>query len=250
MSLGGALLDFLFAPVCLGCGGAIAPADDARLICRRCRSRLPSLPAPACPRCGAPRLQTGRPDASLSCRECAPWPPQLRAARAACVLRPPADRIVHQLKYRGWHALAEPMAERMAAITLPPDVVAEARLVVPVPTTPARRRTRGYNQAELLARAYARRTGRGALAALERSVGTSSQTNLQPVERGANVTGAFRSVASAERGLRGAHVLLVDDVLTTGATAAECTRQLVAAGARAVTLVTFARASTVREVPT
>ncbi len=250
MSLARALLDFLFAPVCLGCGGAIAPADDARLVCRRCRARLPALPAPACPRCGAPRLQTGRPDASLSCRECERWPPQLRAARSACLLRPPADRIVHQLKYRGWHALAEPMAERMASVCLPPDVAAEARLVVPVPTTRARRRVRGYNQAELLAAAYARCTGRQLLLALERSAAATSQTSLQPVERGANVTGAFRSITSAGRGWRGAHLLLVDDVLTTGATAAECTRQLVEAGAHAVTLVTFARAPTVHEVPT
>ncbi len=250
MPLAGALLDFLLPPVCLGCGGGIAPADRARLICRRCRARLPVLPAPGCPRCGAPRLQTGRPDPPLSCRECERWPPHLRAARSACLLLPPADRIVHQLKYRGWHALAEPMAERMAALPLPEDTAREARLVVPVPTTAARRRARGYNQAELLAAAYARRTGRQLWGALERSAAASSQTSLQPVERRANVTDAFRCVASAERGLRGAHVLLVDDVLTTGATAAECTRPLAEAGVHAVTLVTFARAPTVHEVPT
>jgi ComF family protein len=250
MSLVPALLDLLFAPVCLACDGAIAPGDRVRLICRRCRARLPSPPAPICARCGAPRLRTGRPEPDLFCRECERWPPRLRAARSACLLLPPADRVVHQLKYRGWRALAEPMAQRMAGLTLPADVSAEARAVVPVPTTRRRRRERGYNQAELLAAAFARLTGRQLLLALERTSAASSQTNLQPVERGANVTGAFRSVASAAGGLRGAHVLLVDDVLTTGATAAECTRTLVEAGTRAVTLVTFARAPTVREVPT
>ena len=250
MPLGRALLDLVFAPICLGCDGPIAPGDAARLICRRCRARLPVPPAPLCARCGAPRLRTGRQERELSCRECERWPPAVRAARSACLLLPPADRVVHQLKYRGWWALAQPMAERMAAVALPPDVVAEARVVVPVPTTAARRRERGYNQAELLARGYAKRTGRQLLRALERSTGASSQTSLQPAQRAANVSSAFRLAAGVERGLLAAHIILVDDVLTTGATAGECTRVLVAAGARAVSIVTFARAPTVREVPT
>ena len=141
------------------------------------------------------------------------------------------------------------MAERMARLHLPEDT-AQARWVVPVPTTPARLRTRGYNQAELLAGAFARLTNRRLVRALERGAAASSQTSLQPAERGANVTGAFRCVSSTGRGLQGAHVLLVDDVLTTGATAAECTRVLEQAGTLAVTLVTFARAPTVRAVPT
>ncbi len=142
------------------------------------------------------------------------------------------------------------MAERMAMVALPPDVVAEARLVVPVATTAARRRTRGYNQAELLAADYARRTGRQLFLALERNTATSSQIALQPAERGANVISAFRVVAGKERGLQQAHILLVDDVLTTGATASECARVLVSAGARTVSILTFARAPTVRELPT
>ena len=249
MSLASALLDLVFPPVCLACDGVISPGDPVRLVCGRCRARLPLLPSPGCPRCGAPRLLTGRSDDPLSCRECAGWPAHLRAARSACLLLPPADRIVHQLKYRGWHALAQPMAERMARLRLPEDA-SDARWVVPVPTTPARLRARGYNQAELLAGAFARLTQRRLVRALERGRGASSQTNLQPAERGANVTGAFRCVSSAGRGLQSAHVVLVDDVLTTGATAAECTRVLEDAGTRAVTLVTFARAPTVRAVPT
>ncbi len=248
MPFASALLDFMFPPVCLACDAVISPGDPVRLICGRCRARLPAVPGPGCPRCAAPRLVTGRFQDLLSCRECAGWPPRLRA-RSACLLLPPADRVVHQLKYRGWHALARPMAERMARLSLPEDA-ARARRVVPVPTTAARLRTRGYNQAELLAGAFARLTGRQLFRALERGAASSSQTALQPAERGANVTGAFRCVSSAGRGLQGAHVLLVDDVLTTGATAAECTRVLEQAGALAVTLVTFARAPTVRAVPT
>lgn len=245
----GALLDLVFSPVCLGCDGPIAAGDRARLVCGLCRARLPRIPAPTCARCGAPRLRAGRPDSALSCRECERWDPALRAARSACLLLPPADRLVHQLKYRGWSALAVPMGELMAAVALPSDVRA-ARLVVPVPTTVARRRERGYNQAELLARAFAQRTGRQLVLALERRVGTSSQTRLQPAERAANVSSAFRVARAAERGVRSAHLILVDDVLTTGATAGECTRVLVEAGAHSVSIVTFARAPTVRELPT
>ncbi len=249
MALGQALLDLVFSPICLACDGPISPGDPARLVCRRCRARLPVPPSPMCPRCGAPRLQTGRAEPALACRECEGWPPALRAARSACLLLPPADRIVHQLKYRGWRALAGFMAERLARVALPEDV-AEARLVVPVPTTAARRRTRGYNQAGLLAEAYARATGRQLSEALERSTAASSQIALQPAERGANVTGAFRVASGLERGLAQAPILLVDDVLTTGATAGECARVLVGAGARSVSILTFARAPTVRELPT
>ncbi|NIS37297.1 MAG: ComF family protein, partial [Actinobacteria bacterium] len=98
----------------------------------------------------------------------------LRAARSACLLHPPGDRLVHQLKYRGWHALARPLAEQMAALALPADVEEEARVVVPVPTTAARFRDRGYNQAERIAREYARATGRRLVPALERASAAST----------------------------------------------------------------------------
>lgn len=241
-----ALLDLVFAPTCLGCDGPIAPGDDARLVCRLCRTRLRPVPGPLCDRCGAPRLRTGR-EAGVRCGECRDWPASLRAARSAVLLHPPGDRLVHQLKYRGWHALAEPMAERMAALPLPADVEREARIVVPVPTTPSRIRERGYNQAERLASAYARLTGRVLVEALERASARSTQTVLQPVARQANVAGAFRPAAGAAE-IAGAHCLLVDDVLTTGATATECTRTLVAAGARCVSIVTFARALDARRL--
>src|SRR5690606_25396345 len=133
--------------------------DNARLVCRLCRSRLRRLPWPHCERSGAPPLKTGRDDAS-QCRECGAWPPAIRAARSAVLLAPPADRIVHQLKYRGRQALARPIGECLAPIVLPPGAREEARTCVPVPTTAERLRTRGYNQAQRIAEAYATLTGR------------------------------------------------------------------------------------------
>lgn len=243
------LLDLVFAPVCLACDRGIAAGDPDRLVCRLCRTRLISLPKPGCPRCGAPILRTGR-SPGPTCGECGHWPPSLRSARSACLLHPPADRIVHQIKYRGWRALAEPMAERMAAVAFPVDVEAEARIVVPVPTTATRQRERGYNQAELIARAFAARTGREFFPLMERISAGTTQTVLQPAARGANVAGAFRVTRGNEDRIQGEHLLLVDDVLTTGATAIECTRALVGAGARCVSVITFARALDARRLTT
>jgi ComF family protein len=239
MSIFTGLLDLVFAPRCLGCRGATQ--SDA-VICGRCRSRLTPPPPPLCPRCGFPRLRTGR-STGATCQECVDWTLSVRAARSAHLLQPPADTLVHELKYRGWHRLARDMARDMAAVPLPSDVAREANLVVPVPTSSLRLRERGYNQAELLARALAEQSGRILLLALERGTGGGSQTNLQPAARLANVAGAFSLVQGRLPEIAGEHLLLVDDVLTTGATVATCSDALVAAGARCVSVVTFARAT-------
>ncbi len=164
------------------------------------------------------------------------------------MLYDPADRLVHQLKYRGWRALGGLLGRRMATLSLPEDVATEATTVMPVPTTETRLRERGYNQAAALARAFATATGRRYVEALGRRPGKSSQTTLQPLARAANVAGAFAVDAAATDALEGAHVLLVDDVLTTGATACECARALEAAGVRCISTVTFARALDARRI--
>lgn len=236
-----AVLDLIFAPVCLACDALIAAGDDARLVCRRCRSRLRASPPPCCERCGAPHRQTGRAPPAFGCAECAGWPDTLRFARSACLLLPPADRIVHQLKYRGWRDLGRPMAERMARVPWPAEAH-EPAVLVAVPTTTRRLRERGYNQAGLLADGLARATGREVRPLLRRVSGSRTQTALQPAARAANVAGAFDAAGA----INGAHVILVDDVLTTGATAMECARVLDGAGACCTRLITFARAFDMR----
>jgi ComF family protein len=155
----------------------------------------------------------------------------------------PPRNLVHALKYGGWHAVAEEMGRRMAALPLPLEVREEVGIVLPVPVGRVRLRARGYNQAEMLSRSLASFQGwRHEPETLERTRATESQTALHPTERRANVAGAFRVRAGREATLRREHVLLVDDVWTTGATALACAAALTAAGARAVSVITFARA--------
>jgi len=231
------LLDLVFAPVCAGCGNVVPTAEGERLVCRACWSRARAIPPPRCERCWAPAVP-GRSE----CGECESIPPGIRVVRSAYLMGEEVRALVHALKYRGWSALAAPMARRMAGLPLPADVEEEARLVVPVPTSRVRLRERGYNQAGLLAEELAAATGRRADAGVlvrERASGT--QTTLHPGERRANVAGAFAVPAGRESAVAGEHVLLVDDVWTTGATAAACADALLEAGARVVSVVTFAR---------
>ena len=134
------------------------------------------------------------------------------------------------------------MGERMAQSAIPHELSSGRYLIVPIPTTRRRARTRGYNQARLLAEAIAGRIDMPLVDALGRRQGGPTQVGLHPAERRANVRRAFTVRAEARATLKGARVLLVDDVLTTGSTAMEAARPLVQAGATQVFLSTFARA--------
>jgi ComF family protein len=166
----------------------------------------------------------------------------LGAARFAYVLAHPADDLVHALKYEGWPELASMMGRDLARLDLPAGTFDGPCVVVPVPTTARRKRSRGYNQAELLAANVAGPLGVPLCRALVRVSEGRSQTALTPTERRENVRGVFAPEGPTDPRVVGARVLLVDDVLTTGATASEAASALVAMGARAVTLLAFARA--------
>ena len=155
----------------------------------------------------------------------------------------PASSIVHALKYEGWAAVASDMAERMSRLSWPADVVEERRAIVPIPLASARKRQRGYNQSALIA------SGLGARWRIPvwedvvvRCRETVSQTRLTPEERLDNVAGSFRTSDRQLDGLRGAHVVIVDDVVTTAATLNTCAKVLYESGARIISYVTFGRA--------
>lgn len=154
--------------------------------------------------------------------------------------------LIHLLKYENVRPAAGRLGVYLAEAVRSLQVDLEEWIVVPVPLHKTRRRERGFNQAELIARAAQRRLGgspglrlRVQPGLLERRRETSSQTGLTNHQRRANLRGAF--VAPHPDALGNRQVLLVDDVLTTGTTAAECSRLLLRAGARAVAVATVAR---------
>lgn len=231
-----AALDFLLPCTCVVCG-RLNDRSDRGLACARCWNRLVILPAPRCERCGHP-LGPRR------CTWCDLLPAYVRCARSVCwVDRGTGSALVHELKYGGWHSLATPMAERMARLRWPDDVARERTALVPVPLAGARERERGFNQSARLAHGLAPHWRIPVWAdVLVRSRSTETQTRLTPEARRHNVSGAFRAVAGTRARLCGAHVVLVDDVVTTGATVVECASALLDGGARIVSFVTFGRA--------
>ncbi len=135
------------------------------------------------------------------------------------------------------------MGDRMSRLDWPSDVIRERAAVVPIPLAVVRQRERGFNQSGLLARAIARKWGvQEWQNVLVRSRATATQTRLTPEGRRRNVSGAFTVPPGARHTIAGAHVVLVDDVVTTGATAVECASALLDGGARIISLVTFGRA--------
>lgn len=250
--MGAGLLDLLLPRHCAACARPLDGHEEG-LVCGRCWARLDLLPHPRCDRCGHPTEGGREVPASLRiaprpCVWCELLPPYVRAARSVCWAGGggTADDVVHALKYGGWARAADGMAERMARLPWPADVLAERGLVVPVPLAAARLRERGYNQSALLARSLAARWSLPmAEDAIVRRRATRTQTRLTPGERLANVRGAFRASDGAPRRLRGTHVVLVDDVVTTCATLNACAAALFAAGARIVSFVTFGRARAV-----
>jgi ComF family protein len=151
----------------------------------------------------------------------------------------PVREAIHALKYRGERRLVEPLADALAARWT--RAGAGGDVVTWVPVHPSRRRERGFDQAEELARAMAHRLGLPVMACLERSKRTAAQHALGQAERAGNIEGVFVARDAARLELRDAWVIVVDDVLTTGATLAGCATALLDAGVAAVSAVTVAR---------
>jgi ComF family protein len=244
-SAGRALLDLLLPRHCAACGRAVE-RGRAEPVCGRCWATLARLPHPQCERCGHPLVVRDLPAAAQPrrCRWCELLPAHVRAVRSVCwVPEGAGGAVVHACKYEDWPAVAAGMARRMAALEWPPDVRDERAAVVPVPLARERERARGFNQSTLLALALAPAWGVPVWNdVLCRTRATAAQARLTPADRLRNVAGAFGAVASARPRLRGAHVVLVDDVVTTASTLNACAAALCAGGARIVSYVTFGRA--------
>ena len=209
------LVAFALPQRCPGCGRA---APRRELLCAACVARIPRLATALCTRC----LVEEREPAGCTRHHG-------RTAWAAWVYDERVAAVIAALKYGARPDLAAALGRRIAA-ALPPGTRPD--LVLEVPLHPARRRERGYNQAELLADAVARELGAPRLvSALARTRATREQAGLGPAARRANPAGAF--VVTEPRALEGRNVLIVDDVLTTGSTLEGCLAPLAACGAAA-----------------
>ena len=172
------------------------------------------------------------------CAACRAHPPDFDLARSLFIYEDPLREAIHGLKFRGRRAAAGPLGSLLADLA-PPEVTAGAGAVVPVPLHPGRMATRGFNQAELLARPLAARLGVLCLPrALCRLHQESPQVELDADARRRNVAHAFAPGHPAVAGT----VLLVDDVFSTGSTAGACARELKGSGASRVVVLTLARA--------
>jgi ComF family protein len=230
---GDGLLAVLVAPACAACARPLEEPTRGP-VCARCWAGITPITAPLCDRCGDP-LPSWRVISveQQQCARCRRGRSVVRRSRAIGPYEGSLRAIVHALKYDGRRSVARPLAAMLARAGA--DLLRDADLVVPVPLHRARRRRRGFNQAEELAR----HLGVPIRHALRRARSTPSQTDLPAARRHANVRNAFALRWRAR--VRGACVVLVDDVSTTGATLDACARVLVAAGAREVRALTAAR---------
>ncbi len=232
---GQTLLDAILPPLCLGCGEIVASPGA---LCAECWPRFSFIAAPQCQRCGVPF--TDDMGSGALCTACLARPPRFRRARAVLTYDDKSRRVVLPLKHGDRTDIARACGAWMARAGA--ELVTEADLVAPVPLHWRRLFTRRYNQAALLASMVARDAD-AALAPdlLRRARWTGSQAGLEAKERRRNVRQAFDVPPRWQAKLEGRTVLLVDDVLTTGATVDACTGALKKAGAAHVDVLTLAR---------
>ena len=218
------VIDLLFPLSCVVC------KREGRFLCEGCETTLPRLESPHCSICA-------NPGGAPVCAWCAAIPPAFDGIRAPYLLDGPITEMVYGLKYRNLRSWAPGMGRLMAThIESSPD---SADLLVPVPLHRRRERDRGYNQSELLAREVSELTAIPLEPeVLSRTRDTPPQISMTSQEdRRRNMEGAFACTAS----VGGRRVLLVDDVVTTGATMSACARELKAAGAASVWGLALAR---------
>ena len=229
------LANFAFPPVCGQCH-RLSPDGLTGGICRDCWAAVKTWRDGQCQRCGRPSADNG----SL-CRQCTVPDWSCSDIKAIGPFEPPLSEAVHMLKYSDAKSVSRRLGAMMAERIVPDQRYNKADLVLAVPLHQARRRERGYNQAQLLAEQLGQALKIPAPEGLLfRARNNQSQTTLNKEQRRRNVEGIF---AVKEPGLiKGQRIILVDDVLTTGATIGSCGHALLAAGASEVLACTAAAA--------
>jgi len=235
-------LDIALPTLCVSCREPV----DGEGVCADCWARLSFIAPPYCPRLGIPFVYDPGPD--MLSMEAIANPPAYARARAAVRYDEIARTLVHALKYGDRLDLAPIMGRWMANAGRP--LLADADALVPVPLHWRRQWARRFNQSALLAEVIANASGcKVAHGALKRVKSTHQQVGLDKSARAQNVQGAFRVPAEGRIEVLGRKLVLVDDVLTSGATVDVCARTLLRAGAASVDVVVFARVVATERVP-
>lgn len=227
------LVDFVYPPRCPLCGTGIAAGPG---LCVECWGGLEFPGEPSCARCQLPLAEGAE---GSTCAPCRAHPPRHSGVSAAVLYNEPARQLVLRFKHGGRIGLAKLMARSIAARlgNAPPDAI-----LVPVPLHRVRLWLRGYNQAALLAHGIAGHTGHAVMVdALRRVRATPKLGGLGRAARARTLRGAIIANRGRLESLRGRDIILVDDVLTSGATTSACTRVLLDAGACSVRIACFAR---------
>jgi ComF family protein len=235
--LGAALrrvVDVGLPPLCPGCR---EPVSDPGALCARCWSRLNFITRPYCERLGIPFAYD--PGPGILSMQAIADPPAYGRARAAVRFDDISRDLVHSLKYGDRLDLAPTMGRWMARAG--EDLLADADALVPVPLHWRRLWGRRFNQSSALAHVIANTAGVPVSTALKRVRATPQQVGLSRAERAENVQGAFRVPPAARAEVTRRHLVLVDDVLTSGSTVDACARALLRAGAAQVDVLVFAR---------
>jgi ComF family protein len=230
-----ALGTLCFPPHCAAC--CIATAPDIYL-CDGCASKARRIEAPFCERCSQPF--DGAITQSFSCSNCSGREVHFECAVAPYRSHGVVRDFVHAFKYQRQLHLRRSLGAWLAEALDDPRIAGRPfDALVPVPLHHIRFREREFNQAEELARQVSKKAGVPVTNALRRVRYTTTQTKLVRSERMENLRGAFRVRQNAE--VKGRHIVLVDDVFTTGSTVEECSRMLLRAGAASVRVITVAR---------
>ena len=229
------LVDRLLPPRCLSCGTVVG---DVGVLCADCWVGVSFLEAPMCLQCGYPfELDFGEP---VKCGACIAHPPAFDRARAVFAYEEASRSMLLDFKHGDRTDFAPALAGWMARAGS--ELLREADIIAPVPLHRKRLWRRRYNQAALLALALGWRSASPVLPdLLMRRRDTPSQGKLSPAGRQRNVAGAFALRPGYRAGLQGKRVLLVDDVMTTGATGEACAKLLKRAGAGTVDLLAISR---------
>jgi ComF family protein len=235
-------LDVALPTLCVACREPVAGEG----VCAACWSQLAFIAPPYCPRLGIPFVYDPGPD--LLSMQAIADPPAYQRARAAVHYDEVAKTLVHALKYQDRTDLAPTMGRWMARAGH--ELLGEADLLVPVPLHWRRAWSRRYNQSGALAQVIARQTGvTVSRDALRRVRPTQQQIGLSRSERATNVQGAFRVSQDKTTDVQGRRVILIDDVLTSGATVDACARALLRAKAAQVDVLVFARVVDTMKAP-